>query len=236
MRPMPPGIRRGSHGGNRMIRLYGTMRSRATRPLWALYETDTPFELVPVLQAYRLTAPEAADAPLNTRSPAYLQINPQGQVPAMTDGDLLLTESLAIAWYVVRLSRGDLAPQTPQEEAEVLQWALVGATAVEDAGLRISKAITERGEAEALQTAAVQADLAALARPFARIEAALQGRDYLLGARFTIADILLAECCRYAQPATELFARHPALSAWIMRCQARPAFQKIMNARALEPA
>lgn len=219
-----------------MITLYGTMRSRATRPLWALYETGTAFELVPVLQAYRLTAPEAADAPLNTRSPAYLQINPQGQVPAMTDGDLLLTESLAIAWYVVRQAGGDLAPQTPQEEAAALQWALVGATSVEDAGLRVAKAITELGQAAALETEAVRADLAALARPFARIEAGLQGREYLLGARFTIADILLAECCRYAQPATALFARYPALSAWMARCQARPAFHKIMNARAAEPA
>lgn len=219
-----------------MIRLYGMARSRATRPLWVLYESGTAFEQVPVIQSYRLSDPDAADAPLNTRSPAYLAVNPHGMVPAMTDGDLLLTESLAITWYLARRYGGDLAPRDAVEEAEAMQWGLVGATGVEDAGLRLTKAITTDGYEAALRAPEVQADLAALRRPFARIEAGLQGRDWLVGGRFTVADIMLAECVRYTQPARDLLAEFPRLSAWLARAQSRPAFARIMAEREAEPA
>lgn len=219
-----------------MIRLYGVARSRATRPLWVLYETGVAFEQIPVVQAYRLADPLAADAPLNTASPEFLAVNAQGLVPALRDGDLVMTESLAISWYLARAYGGDLAPQTPQEEAMALQWAFVGGTAVEDAGLRITKAITADGYEAAMQQPAVQADIAALRRPFALIEAGLEGRDWLLGARFTVADIMLAECVRYAQPAKDLLADYPRLSAWLARAQSRPAFARVMADRAAEPA
>jgi glutathione S-transferase len=219
-----------------MIRLYGVARSRATRPLWVLYETGIAFEQIPVIQAYRLEDPKAADAPLNTASPAFLAVNAQGLVPALQDGALVMTESLAIAWYLARAYGGDLAPKTAQEEAMALQWGFVGGTSVEDAGLRITKAVTALGYEAAMQEAAVQADLAALRRPFALIEAGLAGRDWLLGARFTVADIMLAECVRYAQTATELLADYPRLSAWLARAQSRPAFAKLMADRAAEPA
>jgi glutathione S-transferase len=41
---------------------------------------------------------------------------------------------------------------------------------------------------------------------------------------------------RYAQPAQELFAAAPRVQAWIEACQARPAFRRMMEARAAEPA
>ena len=85
-----------------MLTLYGVYRSRASRPLWVLFETGTPFTHVPVIQSYRLPDPKAPDAPLHTASAQFLEINPQGQIPAMTDGDLTLTESLGIATYIAR--------------------------------------------------------------------------------------------------------------------------------------
>jgi Xaa-Pro aminopeptidase len=45
------------------------------------------------MQAYRLADPAAADAPFNTASPGFLAVNPQGQVPAMSDGDLVLIDA-----------------------------------------------------------------------------------------------------------------------------------------------
>jgi glutathione S-transferase len=77
----------------------------------------------------------------------------------------------------------------------------------------------------------------ALERPFGVLEAALQdGGGYVVGRRFTVADINLAEVFRYAQPAPELFAAHPHVKAWIEACQARPAFKTMMAQRMAEPA
>ncbi len=219
-----------------MLTLYGCLRSRATRPWWTLTEAGVEFDHVPVVQSYRLSDPHAANAPFNTASPDYLAVNPQGQIPALTDGDLVLTESMAIALYVARQFGGDLGPRDAAEEALAVQWALVGATGVEGPGIDIiytyanGETGTEAGQAK------IAAAVTALARPFHRIEQHLAGRDWLLGGRFTVADIMLAECVRYVQPHKPALEPFAALGGWIARCQARTAFKAMMAARNAEPA
>lgn len=209
-----------------MITLYGCYRSRASRPLWLLGETGTPFTHVPVMQAYRLPDPDATGAPFNTQSPGFLAVNPIGQIPAMVEGDLVLTESLAICLHIARAHGGALGPQTLAEQALFENWALFAATAVEPHSLAI------------LQTtdpAVADAEAAKLTRALARLEAHLSGRDWL-GERFTVADLMVAECARYAQGHAELMAAHPTVKGWLARCQARPAFQAMWMARLEEPA
>ena len=219
-----------------MITIYGVMRSRATRPVWLLKEIGLAYRLQPVIQAYRLPDPAAQDAPLNTQSPAFLAINPQGLVPCMQDGDVVLTESLAITQYLARAYGGDLAPQTPAEEGQVAMWTLVGATALEGPGLEIMFTHS-RGEAETPEGAArIAAARTALAPALRRIESHLSGREWLVGGRFTVADVNLAECLRYASAEADLIVAHPATRAWLTRCQARPAFVQMWAERNAEPA
>lgn len=214
-----------------MITLHGVYRSRATRPLWVLLESGTPFTHVPVIQGYRLPDPHAPDAPLNTASPAFLQINPQGQIPAMQDGDLILTESLAIALYIARCHGGPLGPQDDAETALMEQWALFAATAIEPSALEIMMA-----PEGTLGEATTQVAAEKLRRPLSRLNTHLTGRDWLVGERFTVADINTAECLRYAQGHTALIAEFPQVKRWIEAAQARPAFQQLWAARLAEPA
>ncbi len=214
-----------------MITLYGVYRSRATRPLWLLHETGTPFTHVPVIQAYRLSDPAAPEAPINTASPDFLKVNPQGQIPAMQDGDLILTESLAIALYLARRYGGALGPQSDAETALMEQWALFAATAIETPALEILQA-----PEGALGESIVKVAAERLRRPLARLNAHLAGRDWLVGDRFTVADINTAECLRYAQGNSALIAEFPQVKRWLEAAQARPAFQKLWAARLAEPA
>jgi glutathione S-transferase len=211
-----------------MLTLYGVHRSRASRPLWLLGEAEVPFDHVPVIQAYRLADPSAPDAPRNTDSADYRAVNPMGQVPALTDDSLLLTESMAITLHLAKAYGGALGPQSPQEEALMLNWAFFAATSIEEAALAIMKA--DPGD-----EATVQANAAHLDRPLHRLDAHLAGRDWLLD-RFTVADICVAECLRYAQGNAALQAAHPVSFAWLDRCQARPAFQQMWAKRMAEPA
>lgn len=211
-----------------MLTIYGCYRSRASRPLWLLGEIGLPFHHVPVVQAYR---PAAAEAAVTTRSPEFLAINPLGQIPAMTDGDLVLTESLAICQHIARAHGGALGPQTLAEAALIDQWALFAATAVEGPALNILFA--DAATAEGAAQIAVEAER--LSRPFARLEGHLAGREWLLD-RFTVADVMAAECLRYAQGHAPLMQAHPAIADWLARCQARPAFQAMWAARLAEPA
>jgi glutathione S-transferase len=208
-----------------MLRIYGCLRSRASRNVWLAKELGIPFELVPVIQAYRLPDAGAADAPLNTASAEFRRINPNGHIPTIEDDGLVLHESLAINLYLARKHGGPLAPRDVAEEGAMTMWSFWAITECEGHAL----AVLGKKNAEAAE--------AALRRPFATLEAALQaGGGHAVGGRFTVADINLAEVIRYAQGATALFDAHPAVAAWIRDCQARPAFTQMMAERAHEPA
>jgi len=220
-----------------MITLYGCLRSRASRPWWLLHEAGVDFTHEPVVQAYRLDDPSAADAPFNTASPGFLKINPQGQIPALVDEGLILTESLAMTLYLARKVGDALGPADLAEEGQMLQWGFLAGTEIEAPALDIL--FTKlRGEpdSEAGQ-ARITAATEKLARPCARIEAYLAATgDWLVGGRFTAADIVLSECLRYAQPHPPALAAYPLLREWLARCQARPGFRAMMQAREAEPA
>ncbi|SIS74443.1 glutathione S-transferase family protein [Phaeovulum vinaykumarii] len=218
-----------------MIRILGVARSRATRNIWLLEELGAEWQLVPVIQAYRLPDPLAPDAPLNTRSPAFLDISPQGAVPVMQDGDFTLTESLAINLYLARRFGGPLAPETPQEDALAAQWSLYGATAIEGPALEISFAYRDDSHATPEGAARIDRAMAALERPLRVLESHLSTRDWLMGERFTVADINLSEMVRYAQAHGPALAPYPAVSRWLAACHARPAFARMWEMRLAEP-
>ena len=206
------------------LRIYGVLRSRASRPVWAAMEMGLAFERVPVIQGYRLKDPAAPDAPLNTASPAFRAVNPNGLIPSMDDDGFVLHESLAISLYLARKHGGPLAPRDAQEEGLAVMWSLWGMGIEADA-----LAIVQKREPEAAA--------ARLKAPFAVLDAALAGSGgHLVGGRFTVADINLAEVLRYAQPARALFEAAPNLAAWIAACQSRPAFGAMMKKREAEPA
>ncbi|MEO5613626.1 MAG: glutathione S-transferase family protein [Cypionkella sp.] len=219
-----------------MITLYGVYRSRASRPLWLLTELGLPFTHVPVIQGYRLADPKAADAPLNTTSASYLTVNPQGQIPAYTEDGLVLTESLAITLHIARCHGGTLGPQNNAEAALMEQWSLFAATSVETPALEILYIIGDGGDKTAEGQASIAVNAEKLRRPLARLQAHLTAHDWLVGDRFTAADINVAEVVRYAQSHPTLLAEFPAVKTWLERCQSRPAFQTMWQTRAAEPA
>lgn len=217
-----------------MLTIYGVLRSRATRPLWLLAEAGTAFSHVPVIQSYRLADPLAPDAPLNTQSPEFLKISPQSAVPVMVDGDLVLTESLAITLHLARQYGGMLGSQNAAELAQAEQWALFGGISIDLPGIDIIYTYAD-GLAETPEGAAkIAAAVERLSRPLARLEAHLTTNDHLLGNRFTVADIMVAECLRYSQAHKPLHVAYPNTFAWLARCQSRPAFVDMMARRNAE--
>ena len=217
-----------------MLTIYGVYRSRAIRPLWVLAECAAPFTHVPVIQAYRLTGSTPGTTALNTAMPDFLAINPLGQVPAMRDGALLLTESLAICLHIARKYGGPLGPVSDDEASVMEQWALFAATAVEPAAIEILYT-TRDGQADtATGQGIIRLAAERLKRPLARLETHLASSDWLMN-RFTVADIMVAECLRYAQSHSPLLADFPHTARWLDAAQARPAFQTVWSKRAAEP-
>jgi glutathione S-transferase len=218
-----------------MLTIYGVFRSRASRNIWLCHEAGIAFRHVPVIQANRLANPAAADAPLHTRHPDFLKVNPNGHVPTLTDGDLTLHESLAINLYLAKRYGGALGPADVAEDGLMGMWALWAAAEAEPHTIQILYNRVGKPPAER-DAAAAEAAIATLRAPFAVLDQALAGTGFLVGGRFTVADINVAEVIRYAQPAPELFEAAPRVRAWLAACHARPAFQRMMAAREAEPA
>ena len=218
-----------------MLKIYGVYRSRASRNFWLAEELGIPFEHVPVVQANRLANPNATDAPLHTRSPEFLKVNPNGHVPSIDDDGLILHESLAINLYLARKHGGPLAPKDLAEDGLISMWAIWAVTEVEPHSIQIIYHMVAKPPGERDPTIA-RAAVAALRAPFAVLDAALAETGWVAGGRFTVADINLAEVVRYAMPATELFDRAPRVKAWLAACQRRPAYRSMLAKREAEPA
>ena len=109
-----------------MLKIYGHPGSRAARPLWVCRELGLQYEHVPT---------HFADG--GTKSAEFLAINPAGRIPAIDDGGFRLAESMAINIYLAKKHGGELAPQSLEDEARMLQWSFWAMTEVEKSLLAI---------------------------------------------------------------------------------------------------
>ena len=214
-----------------MLKIYGTLNSRAARNVWLAEELGLDYQHIPVVQASRFSDPLAADAPLNTDSPAFRAIHPAGMIPVLEDDGLILTESLAINLHLARNHGGPMAPQDASEVAKVLQWTLWAVTEVEPFAIDIIVNRQVRTAAHR-DPAALDAAIEALTPRFRVLDSALDnGGGYLVGGRFTVADLNVAEVIRYAQGAPEMFDDLPNVTRWLAACQSRPAFLAVAERR-----
>ena len=198
------------------LKIYGVARSRAFRTLWLAGELGLPYEHVKV---------DFADG--STRRPEYLAINPNGHVPAIEDDGFRLWESMAINLYLAKKygsGGAGLYPQALQDEARAWQWSFWGMTEVERPAL--TALLNRIGPEERRDAAAADEAERALAAPLKVLDAALTGTPYLLGERFTVADLNVASILAWARQARVNLAAFPKAEAWLKACHDRPAAQQ----------
>ena len=156
-----------------VLKVYGVLRSRASRVIWTASELGIPYDHVPVVQARRLSDPTAPGAPLNTVSPEFLAINPNGKIPTIDDDGFVMHESLAITLYLAKKHGGPLAPAGLEEDSLTTMWALWAATACEPHSVQIIFHRVDYPENKR-DPAVVDAAIAALMRPLAVLKATLR--------------------------------------------------------------
>lgn len=193
------------------LRIYGSPQSRAARVLWCARECGVPFEHV-TLDMKAIKDPE------------FLKLNPNGKMPAMVDGDLVLFESMAINLYLARKYGGALWPSSAEGEGLAFQWSFWGMTEVEKHLLTIviDQFMTPPDKKN---PKAVEDAKAAVVKPLAVLEAALTGRQFLTGDTFTIADLNLASVMSWAKLVKLEMPTCPNVANWLDRCLSRPAFR-----------
>ena len=192
-----------------MITLYGSMASRAHRVVWMLKELAVPFEHVPV---------SFTDG--STRRPEFLRINPNGRVPVLDDGGFVIYESMAINLYLARKHGGPLAPDGIQEESLAAQWSFWVVTEIEKP-LLFAAANRRLFSTHDESLAAI--GLNKLDRPLKVLDAHLAKSAWLLGDRFTVADLNVATVMDLAPQCGISLNGWPNVKAWHEHCLARPA-------------
>ena len=215
-----------------MLKIYGVYQSRASRTYWMARELGLDFESVPVIQARRVADPTAAEAPFNTRSPGFLEINPNAHIPTIEDDGLVLWESIAINLYLARKHKGPLAPQSLAEEGLIESWSLWAVNQIEQDAVKIVLTYDNDLQDTPGGKDVIEAATRMLKKPFDILNRHLATQDYLVGNRFTVADLNVAEICRYAVTEKALTAPNPNVMAWYERCHDRPAFRDMWAARA----
>lgn len=192
------------------MKLYEFAPTRSIRVRWTLQELGVDFEAVTV----NLVTGEA-------RSPEFLKINPAGKLPALVDGDVVLTESVAIVLYLGEKYRDKgLLPTDPQQRAQLNRWLLFTATELEQPLWRIARHTDIYPEPDRLP-----ADIRLAKRDFRSMvqvaEKHMQNRQYVMGDRVTVADFVLGYTLDWANE-VGLLDQSPKLLAYMEKLYTRP--------------
>ena len=180
---------------------------RDLRVRWALEEAGLPYRV--------------ASTPFRQRGPEHFAAQPFGQVPWLTDGDLVIFESGAILLHLAGKSDA-LMPQDLQGRAQVTSWVVAALNSVDLpcqpwALFRFMNFPGESPEAKFIEQF--------LNARLERMEAVLPARPFLVGGRFSVADLVMADVLRQVDR-FEGLAKFPACRAFVQRTTDRPAFVK----------
>jgi glutathione S-transferase len=195
-----------------MLRLYGAPRSRGIRTLWMLGELGLEYDH----KSYLPRSPE-------TRTPEYRALNPNGRVPTIDDDGFILSESMAINFYLAKKHKSPLYPSDPKNEALALQWSLWETDRLDRQLVNYVRHSKELPEPE--RDAKIAAEMwKEVTESFDVLENGLSKSQWLAGPQFSVGDLNVAGAL-YRALFLDL-SKWPKLQAWLNRCWERPAAKK----------
>jgi glutathione S-transferase len=197
--------------------LWGASTSRTIRAHWALHELGLDYECRPI-------RPRSGE----TETAEFTALSARQKIPLLQDDDLVLTESAAIITYLSDTYGQDhnrLVPTAPRDRARCLEWCFFVISELDATSLYVMR---RHGDLRHIYGEAPSANEAAAAyfqKQMRAVERALEpGPHYILGDRFTAADILLSSCVtwavRYGVPVADTVAAYNA------RATSRPSYAK----------
>jgi len=158
---------------------------------------------------------QVRSVPFDDRGADHLKQQPFGQVPFLTDGNLRLFESGACLLHIAEKSES-LMPQDAAEKANTLSWLFSALNSVEMVSLPwwfVGLSDRPENPLETWLTSRLEV-----------LEGVFAVRDWLVGERFTAADLIMADVLRL--PWVRGLGSYPATDVYVARICARPAFEK----------
>jgi len=196
-----------------MLTLHHLNDSRSQRILWLLEELGTPFEI----ERYQ------RDTKTRLAPPELTAVHPLGKSPVITDGDVRIAESGAIADYIIRTyGKGMMMPAAGSADYEAYNEWLHYAEGSAMLPLMLNFYVSRLKEAGAPLHPRIDSETA---NHLGYVDGALKGREFFVGDSLTGADVQMSFVGEMAKVFDKL-GPYPNLSAWLSRMHARPAFQR----------
>lgn len=192
------------------IVFYYNPMSRARIVHWMLEELGVPYER-------RFIDLQAGEQ----KKPEFLAVNPMGKIPAIVHRGVVVTETAAICAYLAdAFPQAGLAPAPDDpQRGTYFRWLFFGAGCVEPALLDRLFARPPVERRTALGYGSYEDTVNVL-------EKALTPGPFILGERFSAADVFIASQIGYGF-LTKCLEPRPALQAYLGRCTARPAYERV---------
>lgn len=191
-----------------MYQAVGSPGSRLTRVTWMLEELGQSYEVL--------------KAKMHTET--MLRYNPSGKMPALADGDVVITDSAAIVFYLAdKHAQQGMGGTTPAERAEITSWMFFAQAELE-APLwnRLKHAFRLPDDQRAEVGPWCKAEFA---QEIGNFEKRLGDRAFAMGDRFTAADVILGHCGLWARGA-KFEIGSDRINAYFDRVLARPALAR----------
>jgi glutathione S-transferase len=187
---------------------YYAPHSRSGIVLWMLEELGVPYKME------QLSLKKGTQ-----KSPEYLAINPMGKVPAIKHGDTVVTEAGAICCYLAdALPAAGLAPAIGDPaRGTYLRWLFFSPSCIEPA---IADKAFQRPPVPASNVGHGDFDTV-----MDTVSKAVSQGNYLLGDRFSAADVVLGSALRYGMM-FGVIPKRPEFEAYTARLASRPALQR----------
>lgn len=191
------------------LTLYHISPSRSSIVLWMLEELGEPYDL------HLLSMKQGEN-----REPAYLAINPMGKVPALKHKDVIVTEAAAICLYLADAfpKAGLGVPIGDPLRGPFLKWLFFSPSNIEPAIMDRAYKRAEEAPRSALGYGDFDTTMDVVAK-------AVEPGPYLLGDRFSAADVIIGSTLRWAT-IFKLIPERPEFQAYVARFAERPALKR----------
>ncbi len=198
-----------------MMTVYSAPNTRAIRVIWVLEEIGAKAEI------------KSMPYPPRQHAPDYFAVNPTGMVPLLIDGEVRLSESMAICDYLATKHGSPLVvPTNDPERPQFLQWLWHGESTLMTplSRLNIVRQVERKGGPEIDTLIAGARDH--VAERLKMLEQRLEGRDFLVAGRLTLADISVSYPLHLVGMLGLDKLLGPRSAAYHERLRARPAYQR----------
>jgi len=171
------------------IKIWGAETGRTFRPIWVAEELGLVYEHLPI-------QPRTGE----TQTEEFTSLNRKQKVPFLEDGDLRLSESIAICRYLVRKypNQSISVPTTELELAKEDEWLSYVYGELDETALYVMRRHGDLAQIYGHSETVLQSCKDYLIRHFAVLDHHLSKHEYLMPIGFSLADIILVSCIDWA--------------------------------------